>query len=327
MAKKALITGITGQDGSHLADLLLSKGYEVYGLIRRLSKPNTENINHLLDRITFVDGDLADQASLISAVKKCMPDEIYNLAAQSFVGTSWTQPELTSNITGLGALRVFEAARQACPTARIYQASSSEMFGNSIPPQNEDTPLVPRSPYGVAKLFAHRMARIYRESYKMHISCGILFNHEGERRGIEFVTRKITDAVARIKLGKQKEIRLGDTSTRRDWGYAPEYVELMWRMLQQEKPDDYVVATGETHTITEFVEEAFKCAGIPGGPEIWSIYVKNDARFGRPAEVVDLRGDYSKAKLKLGWEPKVKFKDLVKIMVDADMKRVGGERA
>ncbi len=320
MSKQALITGITGQDGSYLAELLLDKGYGVYGLVRRLSKPNTENIGQILDRVTLVEGDLTDQASLISAVKKTLPDEVYNLGAQSFVGTSWTQPELTANVTGMGALRVFEAVRQVAPSIRIYQASSSEMYGNSPPPQNEATPFQPRSPYGAAKCFAHNLARVYRESYKMHIACGILFNHESPRRGVEFVTRKIAQAAARFSMGERKDpLRLGNLTARRDWGYAPDYVRAMWLMLQQENPGDYVIATGVTHMVEEFVREAFKLAGLEE-TDFTKYVLFNAPEAMRPAEVDLLCGDYGKAKNELGWTPQVGFKELVKIMVDAELR-------
>lgn len=318
MSKTALITGITGQDGSYLADLLVSKGYKVFGLVRRLSRPNTENIRNILEQIELIEGDLTDQASLNSAMKKASPDEVYNLAAQSFVGTSWTQPELTANVTGLGALRVFEAVRQVCPSAKIYQASSSEMFGNVTGPQSEKSPMHPRSPYGVAKLFAHSMAKVYRESYDMFIACGILFNHESPRRGIEFVSRKITRAVAMIKSGKQKELVLGDTSARRDWGFAPEYVEGMWKMLQLKHPDDYVVATGEAHSVYEFVQLAFEAADISN----WREKISTSELHKRPAELYHLIGDYSRAREFIDWEPKIKFDKLVNIMVEADLKSI-----
>lgn len=314
----ALITGITGQDGSYLAELLLKKRYNVYGLVRRLSKPNTENISHILKEITLIEGDLADHASLISAVKKAEPDEVYNLAAQSFVGTSWTQPELTANVTGLGALRVFEAVRQVSPSIKIYQASSSEMFGNSPAPQNEETFFNPRSPYGCAKLFAHKIAKVYRESYNMFISCGILFNHESPRRGIEFVTKKIAYGVSQLKAGKKDKLILGDISAMRDWGYAPEYIEAMWLMLHQKNPVDYVIATGETHTVEEFLELAFKEVGLE---KFDSNVIEVNLDLFRPAEVWELRGDYSKANKELGWEPKVKFKELVKIMVEYELQK------
>lgn len=309
--------GISGQDGSYLAELLLEKGYEVYGLVRRLSKPNTDNINHILDRIHLVEGDLLDQSSLNTAVRKIQPDECYNLASQSFVGTSWTQPILTGEITGLGAGRVFEAIKQECPTTKVYQASSSEMFGKvQETPQNEKTPFYPRSPYGCAKLYAHWLGVNYRESYNLYISNGILFNHESPRRGIEFVTRKITDGVARIVYGKSKELVLGNLDSKRDWGYSPDYCYSMWLMLQHPDPDDYVVATGEMHSIREFVELAFNEVSLD-----WEKYVKQDTKFMRPAEVDCLVGDYSKAKKILGWEPKIKFREIVKIMIRADLKK------
>jgi len=321
--KKALITGITGQDGSFLAELLLDKGYDIYGLIRRLSKPNLGNIENIADSITLIDGDLADQASIICAVKKSCPDEIYNLGAQSFVATSWRQAEYTCNVTGMGAFRVYEAARMIGKyekgynigyNMKIYQASSSEMFGDSISPQHELTQLNPRSPYGAAKAFAHNMAKVYRDSYNMFIACGILFNHESERRGIEFVSMKIANAVARIDASLQDKLKLGNLDAKRDWGYTKDYVEAMWMMLQQDKPENFVIATGENHTIREFVEIAFNCVGLN-----WQDYVVIDQSFFRPAEIYDLRGDYSKAKKTLGWEPKTKFKDLVRIMVNSEI--------
>ena len=318
--KTALITGITGQDGSFLAELLLDKGYEIYGLVRRLSKPNLDNIENIVDSINLIDGDLADQASIMNAVEKSRPDEIYNLGAQSFVATSWQQAEYTCNITGLGAFRVFEAARMARKIKediKIYQASSSEMFGDSPPPQNELTQLNPRSPYGAAKAFAHNMAKVYRDSYNMFISCGILFNHESERRGIEFVSMKIANAVARIDAGLQDKLKLGNLDARRDWGYTKDYVGAMWMMLQQEKPDNFVVATGENHTIREFAEIAFDHIGLN-----WQDYIVIDKTFFRPAEIYDLKGDYSKAKKILGWEPKTQFKDLVRIMVDSEINKL-----
>lgn len=326
MNKRALITGITGQDGSFLAELLLDKGYEIYGLVRRLSKPNLDNIEHIIDYINLIDGDLADQSSVINAVNKSCPDEIYNLAAQSFVATSWQQAEYTCNVTGMGAFRVFEAVRMIGSyikgndpkhNMKIYQASSSEMFGDVIPPQNEMTQLNPRSPYGAAKAFAHNMAKVYRDSYNMYITCGILFNHESERRGIEFVSMKIANAVARIDAGLQKELRLGNLDAKRDWGYTKDYVKAMWMMMQQDKPDNFVIASGENHTIREFVEIAFDHVGLN-----WQDYVVIDQSFFRPAEIYDLRGDYSKAKKVLGWELKTSFKDLVKIMVDSEIDKI-----
>jgi GDPmannose 4,6-dehydratase len=314
--KRVLITGITGQDGSYLAEQLLAKGYEVFGLVRRLSTPNIRHIHHLLDRVTLVDGDLLDQASLDTALRSCEPDEIYNLAAQSFVGASFTQPVVTGEVTGLGALRLLEAMRTRAEKARFYQASSSEMFGRvSRSPQDESTEFHPRSPYGVAKVYAYWAAVNYRESYGLYVANGILFNHESPRRGHEFVTRKISDGVARIKLGMAPKLRLGTLSTRRDWGYAPEYCELMWRSLQAPTPDDYVGATGETHSVEEFVSAAFRHVGI----ENWAPLVELDARFARPAEVEELCGDATKARERLGWSPKVRFPELVALMVDHDL--------
>lgn len=317
--KRALITGITGQDGSYLAELLLEKGYEVYGIVRRLSTPNIARIEHLTDKINLVEGDLTDQSSLNSAMKRVEPCEVYNLAAQSFVGTSWNQPVLTGDVTGMGAVRLLEAVRHFCEDARVYQASSSEMFGKvSESPQNENTKFYPRSPYGCAKVYAYWICVNYRESYNMFISNGILFNHESEKRGLEFVTRKITDGVARIYHGRAKELRLGNLEAKRDWGYAKDYVEAMWLMLQQKKPDDYVIAIGESHSVKEFVELAFLEVGLD-----WKDYVKVDSKFLRPAEVDLLVGDASKAERELGWKSRVKFEDLVKIMVKADLERVG----
>lgn len=317
--KTALITGIAGQDGRHLAELLLSKGYLVYGMINGQRGESARLVSAELPKVIQVRGDLADSSSLTRVIEETQPDEIYNLAAISFVGMSFTQPELTANITGLGVLRMLEAVR-ACKLqdkVRFYQASSSEMFGKvqSIP-QNEKTSFYPRSPYGVAKVFAHHACINYRDAYGMHISCGILFNHEGEKRGREFVTRKITNGVARIKLGLQDEIRLGDLSPRRDWGYAGDYVDAMWRMVQQKEPDDYVIATGETHSVQEFVDLAFKAAGLEGES---SKYVKRDERFMRPSEVDLLIGDPSKAKQVLGWSPRVSFEELVNLMVLNDL--------
>ncbi|MCE0482871.1 MAG: GDP-mannose 4,6-dehydratase [Methylacidiphilales bacterium] len=321
MSKKALISGITGQDGSYLAEFLLGKGYEVHGIIRRSSSFNTERLDHIYqDRhITGVKlflhyGDLGDSASLMTLLHNLQPDEIYNLGAQSHVRVSFEVPEYTGDITALGATRVLDAVRQAAPKARFYQASSSEMYGMvQAVPQREDTPFYPRSPYGVAKVYAYWMTVNYRESYQLHASNGILFNHESPRRGETFVTRKITRALARIKAGLQKELYLGNLDAKRDWGYAPEFVEAMWMMLQQEKGDDYVIATGETHSVREFLEEAFGCANLD-----WEKYVKIDSRYYRPAEVDLLIGDASKAKKILGWQPKITFKELVRIMVQAD---------
>lgn len=317
MTKKALITGINGMDGSHLADFLLKKNYDVYGMERRSSTKNRTNTQHLEGKITFVDGDLGDQHSLLRIMKDVNPDEVYNIAAQSFVGQSWQTPEFTSNITGLGALRVLEAIREFNKSIKFYQASSSEMFGRMVEnPAKETTPFYPRSPYGVSKLYAHWITVNYRESYGMFAVSGILFNHESERRGLEFVTRKISDGVARIKLGFEDHITLGNLEAKRDWGYAPDYVEAMWMMLQQDKPEDFVIATGETRSIRDFLDIAFNHVGVSN----WEKYVKSDPKFMRPAEVDVLRGDYSKAKNKLGWKPKTTFEDLVKIMVDNDIK-------
>jgi len=318
-ARRAFITGVTGQDGSYLAELLLKKGYEVYGLIRRLSSPNMSNLEAIRDQLHILDGDLTDQSSLNNAIEVATPDEVYNLAAQSFVATSFAQPVLTGEITGLGALRLLEAVRAHAPTARFYQASSSEMFGHiDQEPQSETTPFHPRSPYGVAKVYAYWACVNFREAYSLFVSNGILFNHESPRRGVEFVTRKITDGVARIKLGRADSITLGNLDARRDWGYAPDYVDLMWRTLQTENPGDFVGATGEAHTVREFLEEAFKAAGI----DRWEKYVKVDPKFNRPAEVYALRGDASKARRLLGWEPKVRFHELVRVMVEADLERL-----
>lgn len=315
MTNKALITGITGQDGSYLAELLLSKGYDVYGLVRRLSTPNVNNIKHLLDKITLLEGDLTDQSSLNSAALDTQPDEIYNLAAQSFVGTSWTQPILTAEVTGLGAVRVFEAVKNHCKDAKIYQASSSEMFGKiQETPQTETTMFYPRSPYGCAKLYAHWMGINYRESYDMYISNGILFNHESPRRGIEFVTRKITNGVARIHLGLQDKLYLGNIDARRDWGFAGDYVNAMWLMLQQAEPNDYVIATNIQHSIREFLKIAFGMVDLN-----YKDFVEIDPRFYRPADVETLQGDSSKAKEKLKWKPKTSFKELIHLMVSNDI--------
>lgn len=316
--KSALITGITGQDGSYLAELLLSKGYKVYGLTRRSSTSVTSRIEHILSKVELLPGDLLDQPSLIEAMEIAKPDEIYNLAAQSFVQTSWNQPVLTAEFTAVGVTRVLEAMRKVAPKARFYQASSSEMFGKvQAVPQIESTPFYPRSPYGVAKLYGHWITVNYRESFKMHASSGILFNHESPRRGIEFVTRKITYHVALIKHGLINELRLGNLDAKRDWGFAGDYVEAMWLMLQQDNPDDFVVATNETHTVKEFVELAFERADLD-----WQKYVKLDERFMRPAEVDLLIGDPAKAKKVLGWEPKTSFKGLVNMMVDSDIEFV-----
>ena len=315
--KTALITGISGMDGSHLADFLLEKGYKVYGMERRSSYVNNINTKHLEDQVTILTGDMTDQNSLFRCLKESNPDEVYNLAAQSFVGESWNTPEQTSNVTGLGVLRVLEAIREFNPKIKFYQASSSEMFGRMVEnPANENTPFYPRSPYGVSKLYGHWITKNYRESYDMYACSGILFNHESERRGIEFVTRKISDGVAKIKLGLADHITLGNLDAERDWGYAPDYVEAMWLMLQQDTPDDYVIATGEKHSIRDFLEASFNYIGIND----WESYVKQDARFMRPAEVDVLRGDYTKANKELNWTPKTSFNELVKIMVDNDLK-------
>src|SRR5919109_1367187 len=307
----ALITGITGQDGSYLAELLLEKGYRVVGVVRRSSTTPFERVAHIVDKIEFVSADLLDQHSLVEAVAEHNPDEVYNLAAQSFVQTSWTQPVLTGEFTGLGVTRMLEAIRKAAPQARFYQASSSEMFGKVVEsPQRESTSFYPRSPYGVAKVYGHWITVNYRESYGLFAVSGILFNHESPRRGLEFVTRKVTDGVARIKLGLSDHLSLGNLDPRRDWGYAPDYVEAMWRMLQQDAAEDYVIATNEAHTVREFCEIAFTHVGLD-----WNEHVFVDPAFVRPAEVDMLIGDASKAKRKLGWEPKVRFKHLVELMV------------
>jgi GDPmannose 4,6-dehydratase len=319
MAPKALITGITGQDGSYLAELLLDKGYEVVGMVRRTSTPNFERIGHLLEKITLVGADLTDQTSLFNIVKEHRPTEVYNLAAQSFVKESFNQPLVTGDATGLGVTRLLDAIRAVDDSIRFYQASSSEMFGKvHAVPQSEETPFHPRSPYGVAKVYGHWITVNYRESYGMHASSGILFNHESQRRGLEFVTRKITNGVARIKHKVDKELVLGNLESKRDWGFAGDYVEAMWLMLQQSEADDYVVATGETHAIQEFVELAFAHAGLN-----WEDHVRISEAFFRPAEVDLLIGDASKARDKLGWAPKVRFEELVATMVDSDMERVG----
>lgn len=314
--KTALITGVTGQDGSYLAELLLAKGYRVVGVVRRASTVNFERIAHIQDQIDLANADLLDQYSLIDVICRFEPDEVYNLAAQSFVPISWNQPVLTGEFTALGVTRVLEAIRLVNPKIKFYQASSSEMFGKVLEvPQREETPFYPRSPYGVAKVYGHFITVNYRESYDLFAVSGILFNHESPRRGTEFVTRKVTNAVAKIKLGLAKELRLGNLEARRDWGFAGDYVEAMWRMLQQDGPDDYVVATGETHRVEELVQIAFEHVGLD-----WREYVVQDQAFYRPAEVDLLVGDCSKAKKVLGWEPKVSFNDLVTMMVDADIK-------
>ncbi len=322
--KKALITGITGQDGSYLAELLLDKGYEVHGLVRRLSTPNTENIKHLVEKVNLISGDLLDQKSLQDAILESEPDEVYNLAAQSFVKTSWNQAVLTGEYTAIGVTRMLEAIRAVNSKVRFYQASSSEMFGKvTETPQKETTRFYPRSPYGVAKVYGHYITVNYRESYDMFACSGILFNHESPRRGIEFVTRKITNAVARIEAGLQTHLELGNLDPKRDWGFAGDYVEAMWHMLQQDSPDDYVIATGQTHSVEDFVRLAFEAVGITD----WKKYVNaNNQEFMRPAEVDTLIGDYSKAKQAFGWEPKTSFKDLVEMMVRADVEIVRKEQ-
>ena len=319
--KKALITGITGQDGSYLAELLLSKGYQVTGMVRRASTETFDRIAHFKDQISLRQADLLDQFSLVKLLDDVQPDEIYNLAAMSFVPTSWSQPVLTGEFTALGVTKVLEAMRMVCPKAHFYQASSSEMFGKVIEtPQTETTPFYPRSPYGVAKVYGHFITVNYRESYNLFAASGILFNHESPRRGKEFVTRKITDAVARIKLGTQKELRMGNLDAKRDWGFAGDYVRAMWLMLQQDKADDFVVASGETHSVRKFLEIAFAHVGLN-----YEDYVVIDPEFIRPAEVELLLGNPAKAKQKLGWQPKVSFEQLVTMMVDADMDRQMGK--
>ena len=318
--KRALITGINGMDGSHLADFLLEKDYIIYGMERRTSSPNRTNSSHLEGKITFVNGDLTDQNSLLRCIKECDPDEIYHLAAQSFVGESWNTPEQTGDVTGLGALRMLEAVREYGKDIKFYQASTSELYGRMIEnPAKETTPFYPRSPYGVAKLYGHWITKNYRESYDMFNVSGILFNHESERRGIEFVTRKITDGVAKIKLGLEDYITLGNLDSKRDWGYSPDYVESMWLMLQQDTPDDYVIATGKDHTIREFLDAAFTTVGITD----WKKYVKQDPRFMRPAEVAVLCGDSTKAREVLGWYPRTSFKEMVSTMVKNDLELLG----
>ena len=319
--KVALITGITGQDGSYLAEFLLEKGYTVFGMVRRSSTESFERIDHIKDKITLIEADLLDQHSIIDALKKSRPDEVYNLAAQSFVPTSWNQPVLTGEFTGLGVTRMLEAIRAVNPEIKFYQASSSEMFGKvRETPQSEETPFYPRSPYGVAKAYGHHITVNYRESYGIFACSGILFNHESPRRGKEFVTRKITYAVARIKHGLQKELLLGNMDAKRDWGFAKDYVEMMWLMLQQEKADDYVIGSGETHSVQEFVEAAFESVSLN-----YKDFVKQDERFMRPAEVDLLLGNTAKAEKVLGWKTKTSFKELVKLMVEADLKLVEQE--
>ena len=321
--KRALITGITGQDGSYLAELLLEKGYEVHGTIRRASTPNLTRIEHVKDRVTLHDADLLDQMSLYRVLEAGRPHEVYNLAAQSFVPVSWDESEFTGNCTGLGVTRVLEAVRQFDKSIRFYQASSSEMYGKVVEtPQSETTPFYPRSPYAVAKLYGHWITVNYRESFDMYACSGILFNHESPRRGHEFVTRKITDGVARIKLGMQDELRLGNLKAKRDWGFAGDYVRAMYLMLQQDTPDDYVVATNETHEVEEFVRIAFDHVGLD-----WKRFVVQDPRFFRPAEVDLLYGDCTKATENLGWTPEISFEQLVRMMVDGDLAALGGQPA
>lgn len=317
-SKVALITGITGQDGSYLAEFLLKKGYEVYGTIRRHSAPNTYRVDHLLDKIHLIDADIIDMSSLDNAVNSSHPDEIYNLAAQSFVGISWSQPVITADITGIGVVKLLESVRKYAPNARFYQASSSEMFGKvSEYTQNENTRFHPRSPYGIAKLFGYWSSVNYRESYKMHISNGILFNHESPRRGLEFVTRKISRATADIYHGLESKLRLGNVDAIRDWGFAGDYVDAMWRMLQKEEPSDYVIATCKTHSVLDFVNIAFNIAGLDVEE-----HLEIDEKLMRPADVLTLKGNYSKAKKELGWSPTVTFEDLVEMMVKSDIAQV-----
>lgn len=321
-AKRALITGVTGQDGSHLAEFLLSKGYEVIGMVRRSSTVNFERIKHIQEKITLVSGDLLDEVSLIAILREHRPAEVYNLAAQSFVQTSWPQPVFTGEVTALGVTRILDAIRIVDPDIRFYQASSSEMFGKVVEvPQRESTPFYPRSPYGVAKVYGHWITVNYRESYNMFAVSGILFNHEGPRRGLEFVTRKISNGVARIKQGLATELRLGNIESQRDWGYAGDYVKAMWMMLQQDQPDDFVVSTGETNSVRRFCEVAFGHVGLD-----YRDYVVQDERFFRPAEVDLLVGDPSKARLVLGWQPETSFETLVKMMVDSDMELLRSQR-
>src|SRR5471030_511130 len=319
MAPRALITGITGQDGSYLAELLLEKGYDVHGMVRRSSVERFDRIEHLRGKVTLHQGDLLDQRSLVDALRASQPDEIYNLAAMSFVAVSWVQPTLTAEFSGVGVTRILEAVREACPDARFYQASSSEMFGKVREiPQTELTPFYPRSPYGVSKVFGHYITVNYRESYDLFAVSGILFNHESPRRGLEFVTRKVTDGVARIKLGLASTLSLGNIDSCRDWGFAGDYVNAMWLMLQQDHADDYVIATGIAHSVRDLVTVAFGHVGLD-----WQKYVTHDPKLIRPAEVEHLIGDSSKAKNQLGWVPSVDFAELVKMMVDADLERVG----
>ncbi len=321
MKKRALITGITGQDGSYLAEFLLKKDYDVFGLVRRSSTVNHERIHHIQDQITLVSGDMLDQTSMTRAIADIRPQEIYNLAAQSFVQTSWTQPVFTGDVTALGVTRILDAIRSVDPSIRFYQASSSEMFGKvQEVPQKETTPLYPRSPYGVAKVYGHWITVNYRESYNMHATSGILFNHESPRRGLEFVTRKVTYNAAKIKLGLANELRIGNLDAQRDWGFAGDYVQAMWLMLQQDTPDDYVVATGQTHSVEKLLNIAFSAVDLD-----WKKYAIQDERFMRPAEVDLLVGDPTKAGKKLGWEPEVNFDQLIQMMVESDLKLLKAE--
>jgi GDPmannose 4,6-dehydratase len=316
--KKALITGITGQDGSYLAELLLDKGYAVFGMVRRSSSQRFERLQHIMDRLQLIEGDLTDQSSLDDAVKTIVPDEVYNLASQSFVPTSWNQPVLTADVTGTGVTRILEAIRKHKPDTKFYQASTSEMFGKvQETPQTEKTPFYPRSPYGVAKVYAHWITVNYRESYNIFACSGICFNHESPRRGLEFVSRKVTDSVARIKVGLTDKLSLGNLDAKRDWGFAGDYVQAMWLMLQQEQAEDYVIATGASHTVRDLVEVAFAAVGLRVEP-----YLIVDPKFLRPAEVDILVGDASKADAKLGWKPKVSFEDMIQMMVEEDLKRL-----
>ena len=318
-AKRALVTGITGQDGSYLAEFLLEKGYEVHGMVRRSSTETFQRLEGFRDDLVLHTGDLLDQRSLLDVLRECEPDEIYNLAAMSFVAASWSQPVLTAEFTATGVTRMLEAMREGAPEARFYQASSSEMFGKVLEvPQRETTPFYPRSPYGVAKCYGHFITVNYRESYDLFAASGILFNHESERRGLEFVTRKVTHAAAGIKLGLQDELALGNLDAERDWGYAPDYVEAMWLMLQEDEPDDYVIATGKVHSVRELVEVAFDHVGLPSDQ-----YVRIDERFLRPAEVEHLVGDATKAKEKLGWVPRTSFEEMIRRMVDSDLELLG----
>ncbi len=317
-AKRVLITGVTGQDGSYMAETLLQKGYKVYGMVRRSSVENYDRVEHIRDKVNFVQGDLTDQSSLDEAIKSIRPDEVYNLAAQSFVPTSWNQPVFTADVDALGATRLLEAVRKHQPDARFYQASSSEMFGKvSEVPQTERTHFYPRSPYGVAKVYAHYITVNYRESYGIFSCSGICFNHESPRRGLEFVSRKVTEGVARIKLGLAKTLPMGNLEAKRDWGFAGDYVIAMWQMLQQDEAEDYVIATGETHSVRDLVEIAFSCVGLQ-----WEKHVVQDKKLFRPAEVDFLVGDATKAKTKLGWKPQVSFEELIRMMVNADLERL-----